>query len=70
MSLGEAHIGRSHVVTQASSELEDIFIGMGFSVSEGPEVETDWNNFEALNFAKGHPARDMQDTFVVNWGEP
>ena len=68
--VGAVHIGRSHVVTQASVELEDIFIGMGFSVSEGPEIETDWNNFEALNFPPGHPARDMQDTFIVDWNEP
>ena len=43
---------------------------MGFTVAEGPEVETEWFNFKALNFADGHPARDMQDTIYVDLGEP
>ncbi len=62
-------IGHIHPVTQAMQRLEDVFIGMGFTVSEGPEVETDWYNFGALNFPLGHPARDMYDTLYVNHGE-
>jgi phenylalanyl-tRNA synthetase alpha chain len=62
--------GHLHLVTQAIEELEDVFVGMGYTVAEGPEVETDWNNFGALNFPEGHPARDMYDTLYVNYGEP
>jgi phenylalanyl-tRNA synthetase alpha chain len=62
--------GHLHLVTQAIQELEDVFVGMGFSVAEGPEVETDWNNFGALNFPEDHPARDMYDTLYMNYGEP
>ena len=62
--------GHLHLVTQAIQELEDVFVGMGFTVAEGPEVETDWNNFGALNFPEDHPARDMYDTLYVNFGEP
>jgi phenylalanyl-tRNA synthetase alpha chain len=62
--------GHLHLVTQAIQELEDVFVGMGFTVAEGPEVETDWNNFGALNFPADHPARDMYDTLYVNYGEP
>jgi phenylalanyl-tRNA synthetase alpha chain len=62
--------GHLHLVTQAIEHLEDVFVGMGFTVSEGPEVDTDWNNFGALNFPPGHPARDMYDTLWVRWGEP
>jgi phenylalanyl-tRNA synthetase alpha chain len=62
--------GHLHLVTQAIQELEDVFVGMGFTVAEGPEVETDWNNFGALNFPEAHPARDMYDTLYVNHGEP
>ena len=50
--------------------LEDVFVGLGFTVAEGPEVETDWHNFGALNFPPGHPARDMYDTLYVELGEP
>ena len=50
--------------------LEDVFVGMGFTVAEGPEVETDWYNFGALNFPPDHPARDMYDTLYVDLGEP
>ena len=57
--------GRIHPVTQVSREICDIFAGLGFSVVEGPEVELDYYNFEALNIPKDHPARDMQDTFYV-----
>ena len=62
--------GHLHLVTQAITELEDVFVGLGFTVAEGPEVETDFYNFEALNFPEGHPARDMYDTLYVDFGEP
>jgi phenylalanyl-tRNA synthetase alpha chain len=62
--------GHAHVVTQAWQRLEDVFIGLGFQVAEGPEVETDWYNFEALNMPANHPARSMHDTFYVEHGEP
>jgi phenylalanyl-tRNA synthetase alpha chain len=65
-----AGTGHIHLVTRAIEELEDVFVGMGYSVAEGPEVETDWNNFGALNFPEGHPARDMYDTLYVNYGPP
>lgn len=65
-----ARRGRSHIVTQAWHRLEDVFIGMGFQVAEGPEVETDWFNFEALNMPPSHPARSMHDTFYVDHGDP
>ncbi len=63
-------VGHAHVVTQAWEELEDVFVGMGFQVAEGPEAETDWHNFDALNIPPGHPARDGFDTIYVNHGEP
>ena len=62
--------GHLHLVTQARDRLEDVFLGLGFTVAEGPEVETDWFNFEALNFPPDHPARQMQDTLYVSMGEP
>lgn len=62
--------GHIHLVTQALNRLEDVFVGMGFVVAEGPEVEDDWHNFGALNFPPGHPARDMYDTLYVDLGEP
>jgi phenylalanyl-tRNA synthetase alpha chain len=62
--------GHLHVVTQVRQELEDIFLGMGFDVVEGPEVEDDWHNFEALNMPPQHPARSMFDTIYVKAGEP
>jgi phenylalanyl-tRNA synthetase alpha chain len=65
-----AGVGHLHLVTQAMERLEDVFVGMGFTVSEGPEVETDWHNFGALNFPPDHPARDMYDTLYVELGEP
>jgi phenylalanyl-tRNA synthetase alpha chain len=65
-----AGIGHLHLVTQAMERLEDVFVGMGFTVSEGPEVETDWHNFGALNFPPDHPARDMYDTLYVELGQP
>ena len=57
--------GRLHPVTQVCTEICEIFSRLGFTVVEGPEVETDYYNFEALNIPKDHPARDMQDTFYV-----
>ena len=57
--------GAKHPVTLVIEEVSDIFAGLGFSVAEGPEIEHDWYNFEALNFPPEHPARDMQDTFFV-----
>jgi phenylalanyl-tRNA synthetase alpha chain len=63
--------GHAHIVTQAWERLEDVFVGLGFQVAEGPEVETDWHNFEALNMGEGHPARSDFDTlFVDHAGAP
>ncbi len=58
-------IGSKHILTQTLDEIKNIFKGLGFSVYEGPELESDYYNFEALNFAQDHPARDMQDTFFI-----
>jgi phenylalanyl-tRNA synthetase alpha chain len=58
-------VGNHHPLTKIIEEVEDLFIGMGYTVAEGPEVETDYYNFEALNLPKGHPARDMQDSFYI-----
>lgn len=68
--LGSPVTGHAHVVTQAWEELEDVFVGMGFRVAEGPEVETDWHNFDALNIPPGHPARDGFDSIYVEHGQP
>lgn len=57
--------GNHHPLTRVIEEIEDLFIGMGYEVKEGPEVETDYFNFEALNLPKNHPARDMQDSFYI-----
>ncbi len=62
--------GRLHVVQRTRDELEDVFVGMGFVVAEGPEAETDWYNFEALNMPPAHPARGMWDTLYLDLGEP
>jgi phenylalanine--tRNA ligase, alpha subunit len=62
----EINEGSIHPLNQVIEELEDIFIGMGYSIAEGPEVEVDVFNFEMLNVPKGHPARDMQDSFYIN----
>jgi phenylalanyl-tRNA synthetase alpha chain len=59
-------LGKLHPTTKVLNELKDIFLGMGFDVAEGPEVEWDSYNFEALNMPKNHPARDVQDTFYIN----
>jgi len=58
-------LGRKHPLTNILDEIKDIFLGMGYEIAEGPEVETDYNNFEALNIPKYHPARDTQDTFYI-----
>ncbi len=60
-----ADTGSIHPISQIQYEIEDIFSSMGFSIMDGPEVETDENNFAALNFSEDHPARDMQDTFYT-----
>ncbi|MDI4644624.1 phenylalanine--tRNA ligase subunit alpha [Cohnella hashimotonis] len=57
--------GSVHPLTKVTQEIEDIFLGMGYTIAEGPEVETDYFNFEALNLPKDHPARDMQDSFYI-----
>ncbi|QQK80996.1 phenylalanine--tRNA ligase subunit alpha [Salicibibacter cibi] len=58
--------GSTHPLTAVVEEIEDIFIGLGFEVTEGPEVETDYFNFEMINLPPNHPARDMQDTFYIS----
>lgn len=62
--------GHPGLVSVTQRELEDVFVAMGFEVHEGPEVESDWYNFEALNMPPAHPARGMWDTFYVELGEP
>jgi phenylalanyl-tRNA synthetase alpha chain len=59
-------LGSKHLITQTLDEIKEVFKGIGFSVYEGPELESDYNNFGALNFPDDHPARDMQDTFFIN----
>ena len=60
--------GHLHPITQITREMVSFFVSMGFSLEEGPEVETDWNNFEALNIPRDHPSRDEQDTFYLEGG--
>ncbi|MDR1605475.1 MAG: phenylalanine--tRNA ligase subunit alpha [Streptococcaceae bacterium] len=57
--------GNRHILTQTTEEIEDIFLGMGYKIVDGYEVETDYYNFERMNLPKDHPARDMQDTFYI-----
>lgn len=59
-------VGKLHPITQVLRQIKSCFLSMGFSVAQGPEVETDYYNFEALNIPKNHPARDMQDTLYVS----
>ena len=59
-------LGSMHPLSAVLEEIEEIFLGMGFDIAEGPEVETDYYNFEALNLPKDHPARDTQDTFYIS----
>lgn len=61
----KAEQGNLHVLTKARRELEEIFESLGFTIADGPEVETEFYNFDALNVPKNHPARDMQDTFFI-----
>ena len=61
-----AALGHLHLITQTRREIEDVFLGLGFSIAEGPEVEYDYYNFTALNMPPDHPARAMQDTFYVS----
>ncbi|HRS02296.1 MAG TPA: phenylalanine--tRNA ligase subunit alpha [Bacteroidota bacterium] len=63
------NVGSAHPVLQTMNKMIDIFVEMGFSVAEGPEIEDEYHNFDALNFPKDHPARDMQDTFFIKNGE-
>jgi phenylalanyl-tRNA synthetase alpha chain len=63
-------VGHGHLVTSTRDELEDTFVAMGFTVAEGPEAETDWYNFEALNMPPDHPARGMWDTLYLELGQP
>jgi len=62
--------GHAHLVTQAWERLEDVFVGMGFQIAEGPEVETEWHNFEALNMGANHPARNEFDTLFTDHVPP
>ncbi|MCK5762424.1 MAG: phenylalanine--tRNA ligase subunit alpha, partial [Candidatus Izimaplasma sp.] len=63
---GKAYtVGNAHLLTQIIEEIEDLFIGMGYEIMEGPEIEIDEYNFEKLNLPRDHPARDMQDTFYI-----
>jgi phenylalanyl-tRNA synthetase alpha chain len=61
-----AVVGRTHLITRTRREMEDIFLGMGYSIAEGPEIETVYYNFDALNHPPGHPARAPTDTFYVS----
>jgi len=61
-----SNLGSRHPLTIVRRQILDIFARIGFTVSEGPEIEDDWHNFEALNFIEEHPARDMQDTFFID----
>ncbi|MGM0410345.1 MAG: phenylalanine--tRNA ligase subunit alpha [Bacillota bacterium] len=59
-------IGHHHLLTKVIREVEDVFIGLGFTIEEGPEIESEYYNFKALNIPEGHPARDLQDTFYID----
>ncbi|MBL4861655.1 MAG: phenylalanine--tRNA ligase subunit alpha [Crocinitomicaceae bacterium] len=65
----QLEVGARHPLSLVRSEIIEIFNRIGFTVSEGPEIEDDWHNFSALNFPPEHPARDMQDTFFIEKGE-
>jgi phenylalanyl-tRNA synthetase alpha chain len=64
--VGASRLGHRHLVTQTLESLEDIFVGMGFVVAEGPEAESEWHNFTALNMPANHPARAAQDSFYLD----
>ena len=68
-ALGRARTGHVHPITLTWERLEDVFVGMGFTVEDGPEIETDWFNFEALNLPEAHPARSLWDTLYVDTSE-
>ncbi|MGM0437143.1 MAG: phenylalanine--tRNA ligase subunit alpha [Bacillota bacterium] len=59
-------MGHYHILTKVMREVEDVFIGLGFTIEEGPEIESEYYNFKALNIPEGHPARDLQDTFYID----
>ena len=59
-------LGSLHPLSVVKNDIEELFLGMGYQVAEGPEVESDHYNFELMNLPKGHPARDMQDTFYID----
>jgi phenylalanyl-tRNA synthetase alpha chain len=59
------YIGHKHIISSVQEEIESIFTSMGFEIADGPEIETEWYNFSALNVPADHPARDMQDTFWI-----
>ena len=59
-------VGTKHPITQTADEIKSIFVSMGFGIADGPEIEDDYHNFEALNFPPHHPARDAQDTYFLN----
>lgn len=61
--------GHEHPISQAIAEMNSIFYEMGFSMADGPEIEDEWHNFDALNVPPDHPSRDMQDTFFIKGGE-
>jgi phenylalanyl-tRNA synthetase alpha chain len=63
------YVGHEHPIMRAKGRMEEIFTRMGFSIASGPDIEDDYHNYEALNFAPDHPARDMQDTFFVKVGD-
>lgn len=65
----ERNYGHLHPLTLTLNRIEEIFVSMGFEIAEGPEMENEHNNFEALNMSRNHPARDMQDTFYLDTGE-
>lgn len=62
----QKYVGTKHPLTQTLDEIKSIFTSMGFGIADGPELEDDYHNFEALNFPSDHPARDMQDTFFIS----
>lgn len=62
----KAAFGRRHPLTQVIDEIKEVFLGMGYQVAEGPEVELDYYNFEAMNIPRNHPSRDVQDTFYID----
>ncbi len=66
LPISDDNLGSRHPLSIVKNEIIDIFSRIGYSISEGPEIEDDWHNFSALNFPKEHPARDMQDTFFID----